>query len=140
MLSIFFEQNYVIHHLTPNHSHLTLDCSREFRLKFHLGNLPLGWTWLIPAFHLPEPSSSNSEGGEGAVKRVHTLSFPRSQVDFPLGPGAALHQVLIRLEEVTEDRMGEDDEVPARLMNDEEEEREGIENDSKEDKVREEGE
>lgn len=36
--------------------------------------------------------------------------------------------------------MGEDDEVFVRLMNDEEEEREGIENDSKEDKVREEGE
>ncbi|OXH25658.1 hypothetical protein J008_05310 [Cryptococcus neoformans] len=136
-------QNYVVHHLAPNHSHLTLDRSREFRLKFHLGNLPLGWTWLIPAFHLPEPSSSPSseaEGGAGAAKRVHTLSFPRSQVDFPLGPGVALHQILVRFEEVAEDRVGGADEIPPRLMNDEEEKREGVEDDSKEDKVREEGE
>ncbi|XAO24584.1 hypothetical protein I312_103388 [Cryptococcus bacillisporus CA1280] len=133
-------QKYVVHHLEPNHSHITLDRSREFRLKLHIGNLPLGWAWLIPAFHLPEPSSPNTGEGGGAAKRVHTLSFPRSQVDFPLGPGAALHQVLIRLEEVAEDSMGRDDEVPPRLMNDEEERREGVENDSKEDKVKEEGE
>lgn len=140
LLSIFFEQKYVVHHLEPNHSHITLDRSREFRLKLHIGNLPLGWAWLIPAFHLPEPPSPNTGEGGGAAKRLHTLSFPRSQVDFPLGPGAALHQVLIRLEEVAEDSMSRDDEVPPRLMNDEEERREGVENDSKEDKVKEEGE
>lgn len=52
----------------------------------------------------------------------------------------ALHQILVRFEEVAEDRVGGADEIPPRLMNDEEEKREGVEDDSKEDKVREEGE
>ncbi|WVN87265.1 uncharacterized protein L203_102442 [Cryptococcus depauperatus CBS 7841] len=116
--------NYIVHHLTPGQHHLTLNRSREFRLKFHLGNLPLGWAWLIPAFHLPEPAPPT---------RIHTLTFPRSQVDFPVGPGVALHKVLVRLQDVSED----DPELPAQLMSEEEEKKEGVEDDNKEEKVKE---
>ncbi|WVO14791.1 hypothetical protein L204_102429 [Cryptococcus depauperatus] len=116
--------NYIVHHLTPGQRHLTLNRSREFRLKFHLGNLPLGWAWLIPAFHLPEPAPPT---------RIHTLTFPRSQVDFPVGPGVALHKVLVRLQDVSED----DPELPAQLMSEEEEKKEGVEDDNKEEKVKE---
>ncbi|ODO08539.1 hypothetical protein L198_00269 [Cryptococcus wingfieldii CBS 7118] len=118
-------EQHIVHHLTPSHSHLTLDRSREFRLKFHLANLPLGWAWLIPAFHLPEASAGS--------QRVHTLTFPHSQLDFAVGPGAALQKVLVRLEEVAEGEEG----APARLLDDEEERREGVDDGEKEDKVKE---
>lgn len=51
----------------------------------------MGWAWFIPAFHLAEPS-----GAGGTV----SFDIPRSQLDFPLGPGAAVKRVIMRLEEV----------------------------------------
>ncbi|KAK6903504.1 hypothetical protein I203_107008 [Kwoniella mangroviensis CBS 8507] len=126
-------ENYVVHHLTPSNNSLILDRSREFRMKFHLASVPLGWTWLIPAFHLPEPPAKSS--AEPPKMRTHILHFPRSQTDFPLGPGQAIHQILVRLEEVPED----DKEETARLMSDEEEKREGVDERQKE-KVVEDGE
>ncbi|WRT64569.1 uncharacterized protein IL334_001501 [Kwoniella shivajii] len=126
-------QDYIVHHLTPSKDSLILDRSREFRLKFHLASVPLGWTWLIPAFHLPEPPSRSSF--EPPQKRTHTLHFPRSQIDFPLGPGQSIHEILVRLEEVPE----EDREATARLMSDEEEKKEGVDETNRE-LVKEEGE
>ncbi|WVQ79850.1 hypothetical protein IAT38_001950 [Cryptococcus sp. DSM 104549] len=132
-------EEYIVHHLKPSHGALTLDRSRELRLKFHLGSMPLGWAWLIPAFHLPEPAVSSSASSSGTTSttgpRTHTLYFPRSQVDFPLGPGAALYQVLVRLEEVAEG----DEAAPTKLMSEEEEKEEGVD-DTKGEKVKEEGE
>ncbi|WWD21702.1 hypothetical protein CI109_106189 [Kwoniella shandongensis] len=121
-------QDYVVHHLKPDSSSIILDRSREFRLKFHLASVPLGWTWLIPAFHLPEPSADR-------VNRTHTLHFPRSQIDFPLGPGQAIHQILVRFEEVPEG----DKEDTARLMSEEEEREEGV-NETSGERVKEDGE
>ena len=83
-------------------------------MKLHLASLPLGWLWIIPAFHLPEANSP--------TKRVHNLTFDRSQLDFPIGPGTAVHQVIIQLEEVTTD----DDRSTAKLLSAEEEERSGF--------------
>lgn len=51
----------------------------------------MGWAWFIPAFHLGEPSG----GGQ-----AFTFDVPRSQLDFPLGPGSAVKRVILRLEEV----------------------------------------
>jgi len=109
-------QQYNIHYLTPRSSDgsssLILERDREFRLKLHLSSLPMGWLWLIPAFHLPEPSSGTTTG-----TRIHTLRFARSQLDFALGPGTAIHQVIIQLEEIPT----HDDRSTARLMTSEEE-------------------
>lgn len=78
----------------------------------------MGWLWLIPAFHLPEPLPNSTT----ELNRVHTLHFPRSQLDFPLGPGAAVRSVLVRLEEVPEGQGG----GTARLMSPEEERSAGV--------------
>lgn len=51
----------------------------------------MGWAWFIPAFHLAEPSEAG---------KVVVFDVPRSQLDFPLGPGAAVKRVIMRLEEV----------------------------------------
>lgn len=110
-------QERIVHHLTPKTTEgesLILDRSREMRVKFHLGSLPLGWTWLIPAFHLQEPVPPTN--------RTHTLRFPRSQIDFPLGPGQAIEEILIQLEEMSNDEPGQ----PARLLSEHEEQQEGL--------------
>ena len=113
------------------------------RLKLHLGSLPLGWLWLIPAFHLAEepefqnPPSVSTEtatqndpsaaaandpsGASRSPRRIHTLTIPRSQVDFPVGPGQALHSVLIRFEDLPTHGGS-----PARLMSEEEEKESGM--------------
>ncbi|WWC68147.1 uncharacterized protein I206_102070 [Kwoniella pini CBS 10737] len=127
-------RNYVVHHLTPSHGSLILDRSREFRLKFHLASVPLGWTWLIPSFHLPEPPIKSFNETINQL-RTHTLNFPKSQIDFPLGPGQAIHQILVKLEEVPENEKEE----TAKLMSDEEERKEGVD-ETKGDKVIEDGE
>lgn len=111
------DQKRIVHHLTPetaNGESLILDRSREMRIKFHLGSLPLGWAWLIPAFHLQEPIPPTN--------RTHTLKFPRSQIDFPLGPGQAVEEIFIQLEEMSSREPGQ----PARLLSDHEEQQEGL--------------
>ena len=128
--SLRHQDGLVTHQLVPKSSPLILDRCREVRLKFHLASLPLGWAWFIPAFHLPEPLPS-TEGGS----RTHTLHFDRTQIDFALGPGASLRKVLVRLEEVPVDEVSE----PARLLSDQEEKAEGVEDQSGE-KVKEDGE
>lgn len=79
-----------MHHLVPSQD-VVLDRGREFRLKLHLGSLPMGWAWFIPAFHLAEPATPGNNVA---------YDVPRSQLDFPLGPGAAVKRVIMRLEEV----------------------------------------
>lgn len=100
--------------MPDNSSALILDQGREMRVKLHLASLPLGWLWIIPAFHLPQAASP--------TKRVHNLVFAKSQLDFPLGPGTAVHQVIIQLEEVT----GDDSRSTAKLLSADEEERAGF--------------
>ncbi|TXT12387.1 uncharacterized protein COLE_02797 [Cutaneotrichosporon oleaginosum] len=81
---------YNVHHLVPPKD-VIMERAREFRIKLHLGSLPMGWAWFIPAFHLAEPASPGS---------ITAFDVPRSQLDFPLGPGAAVKRVIMRLEEV----------------------------------------
>lgn len=108
-------QERVVHHLVPKAGQpLVLDRAREMKIKFHLGSLPLGWAWFIPAFHLPEPIPTTT--------RTHTLRFPRTQIDFPLGPGQAVQEIVIKLEEIPVT-----DAAPlAPLLSDQEEKREGL--------------
>lgn len=109
------DQERVVHHLVPKTGHpLVLDRAREMKIKFHLGSLPLGWAWFIPAFHLPEPIPPTN--------RTHTLRFPRSQIDFPLGPGQAVEEIVIRLEEIPPSEPAS----PAPLLSDQEEKQEGL--------------
>ena len=129
-------QRYNVHHLIPQPADgsisLVLDRTREFRLRFHLASIPLGWAWLIPAFHLPEPVPSDSRP---ATKRIHTLHFPRSQIDFAIGPGAAIHEILVRLEEVSVD----EEAGTARVLGVKEEIKLGMEDRRGEGSVREDG-
>jgi phosphatidylinositol-3,4,5-trisphosphate 3-phosphatase/dual-specificity protein phosphatase PTEN len=116
------EEEYVVHRMessTPLH----LDRQREFRLKLHLSSLPLGWAWLIPAFHLPEPSEPG---------RRHTLVFPRSQIDFAIGPGAAIIDVAVELEEMDDPAA-----QPAMQLSEQQEKAAGLD---EKDRVKEEGE
>jgi hypothetical protein len=106
-------QERVVHHLVPK-TELVLDRAREMKVKFHLGSLPLGWAWFIPAFHLPEPIPPTT--------RTHTLRFPRSQIDFPLGPGQAVEEIVIKLEEIPMT----DAASPAPLLSDQAEKEEGL--------------
>jgi phosphatidylinositol-3,4,5-trisphosphate 3-phosphatase/dual-specificity protein phosphatase PTEN len=106
-------QERVVHHLVPK-TELVLDRAREMKIKFHLGSLPLGWAWFIPAFHLPEPIPPTN--------RTHTLRFPRSQIDFPLGPGQAVEEIVIKLEEIPMT----DAASPAPLLSDQAEKEEGL--------------
>lgn len=63
----------------------------------------MGWAWLIPAFHLPEPLPVTSTP---EPKRTHSLHFSRSQIDFALGAGALIEEMIVRLEEVPQDQDG----------------------------------
>jgi phosphatidylinositol-3,4,5-trisphosphate 3-phosphatase/dual-specificity protein phosphatase PTEN len=124
-------QEFNVHHLVPKHVNggdgsLVLDTAREFRLKLHLASMPLGWLWMIPAFHIP-----STPEGQGSTKRFHTMTFPKSQVDFTLGPGAAVHKVIVRLEDVAEGQGGSS---PAPLYTDDQEKKEGL-NDEKAEKL-----
>ncbi|KAI9636172.1 uncharacterized protein MKK02DRAFT_27644 [Dioszegia hungarica] len=114
----------VAHHVVPT-SDLVLERGREFRMKFHLGSLPLGWAWMIPAFHLPEPVHA----------QTHTLRFPKSQIDFAIGPGAAIHHIDVCVEEVPKEQGAS----TAPLMSEREEEEAGMD-DGKGEKVKEDGE
>jgi phosphatidylinositol-3,4,5-trisphosphate 3-phosphatase/dual-specificity protein phosphatase PTEN len=59
------------------------------------------------------------------------MTFPKSQVDFTLGPGAAVHKVIVRLEDVAEGQGGSS---PAPLYTDDQEKKEGL-NDEKAEKL-----
>jgi phosphatidylinositol-3,4,5-trisphosphate 3-phosphatase/dual-specificity protein phosphatase PTEN len=117
-----------VHHLSPrtpdDGESIILERDREFRLKLHLGSFPLGWLWLIPAFHLPEHG-----GGK------HTITFTRSQVDFAIGPGQAIHKVVLELEAVGQ----QDARETTHLMSDTEEKETGYE-DKRGEAVKEDGE
>ncbi len=94
-------------------------------MKFHLGSIPLAWAWMIPAFHLPEPTSPRS----------HTLRFPKSQIDFALGLGTSIDHIDVCMEELAK----EDDTQTAPLLNEQQEEEAGLD-DGKHERVREDGE
>ncbi|CAE6480223.1 unnamed protein product [Rhizoctonia solani] len=110
-----------------------LDARREVRAKLYMGQVPMGWMWFIPAFHL----------ADGATES--TIKLTRKEVDFPLGVGAwieTIEIVLTRVEsssEPTSTRAGEsraadvlsldtlrdDQEPPSRVLSPEERDNEG---------------
>lgn len=96
--------------------------------------MPLGWLWLIPAFHLPEPPAADPSSSSTS-KRTHTLVFPRSQIDFAIGPGTSVHSVIVRLEDVME----MENQAVAPLLSEEQERQVGLD-DSKGENVKEDGE
>ncbi|KAL5637929.1 hypothetical protein ACGC1H_002260 [Rhizoctonia solani] len=65
-----------------------LDARREVRVKLYMGQVPMGWMWFIPAFHIPD-------GATGS-----TITLTRKEVDFPLGAGAWIEGVEIVLTKV----------------------------------------
>ncbi|KAI3621455.1 ptenb protein [Moniliophthora roreri] len=66
---------------------VVLDANREVRVKLYMGQVFMGWLWLIPAFHM----SANFD-----EKTV--LKLTRKELDFPLGIGKDIIDVEIRLE------------------------------------------
>ncbi|CAE6405997.1 unnamed protein product [Rhizoctonia solani] len=65
-----------------------LDSRREVRAKLYMGQVPMGWMWFIPAFHM----------NDGATQS--TIKLTRKDVDFPLGAGAWIEEVEIALTKV----------------------------------------
>ncbi|CAE6456640.1 unnamed protein product [Rhizoctonia solani] len=110
-----------------------LDARREVRAKLYMGQVPMGWMWFIPAFHM----------ADGATES--TIKLTRKEVDFPLGVGAWIEEVevvLTRVEsssEPTSTRAGEsraadvlsldtlrdEQEPPSRILSPEEQNHEG---------------
>lgn len=96
------------------HLGLVLDAGREVRLKLYMGQVShfdtqvpyisyktwqvfMGWIWFIPTFHMPQPPPASSS--ISATKT--TLLLSRKEVDFPLGLGQGIVDVVINLEWVT---------------------------------------
>lgn len=71
---------------------ITVDAMREVRVKLYMGQVPMGWIWFIPSFHMTPPTTDIS-----APQMVH-LKLTKSDVDFHLGPGAWILDIDISLE------------------------------------------
>lgn len=54
----------------------------------------MGWIWLIPAFHMPQPSSAQEGNGASST----TIRLTRKEIDFPIGLGAGIVDVEISME------------------------------------------
>ncbi|CAE7063826.1 unnamed protein product [Rhizoctonia solani] len=65
-----------------------LDARREVRAKLYMGQVPMGWMWFVPAFHMPDGATES------------TIKLARKEVDFPLGAGAWIEEVEIVLTRV----------------------------------------
>ncbi|KAF8434799.1 hypothetical protein L210DRAFT_3410026 [Boletus edulis BED1] len=59
-------------------SGIMLEADRELRIKLFMGEVALGWVWLIPAFHVSPDASSSS------------LVLSSDDIDFAIGIGKAL--------------------------------------------------
>ncbi|KDQ60191.1 hypothetical protein JAAARDRAFT_32572 [Jaapia argillacea MUCL 33604] len=69
---------------------IVLDAEREFRMKLYMGQVFMGWLWLIPSFHMPH----NEPGASGPVH----LTFAKKDIDFPLGLGSSIIDLDVTLE------------------------------------------
>ncbi|KAG9003093.1 Telomerase protein component 1 [Tulasnella sp. 427] len=75
----------------PEKQGVLLEAHREVRVKLYMGEVPFGWFWFIPAFHLP---SRDSEAAQSPTE----FKLTRKEVDFPLGPGTWLLDVTLKME------------------------------------------
>ncbi|KAG9075700.1 Telomerase protein component 1 [Ceratobasidium sp. 370] len=70
---------------------VVLDARREVRAKLYMGQVPMGWIWFIPAFHLADGETET------------TIRLTRKDLDFPLGIGAWIEDVEIVLTRIDDD-------------------------------------
>ncbi|EGO03571.1 hypothetical protein SERLA73DRAFT_83635 [Serpula lacrymans var. lacrymans S7.3] len=69
---------------------IILEANREVRIKLYMGQVFMGWLWIIPAFHIPRASPQDNS--------ITRLLFTRKDIDFPLGIGSSLVDVEVTLE------------------------------------------
>ena len=74
-----------------------LDAAREVRAKLYMGQVFMGWFWFIPAFHMPPPPIESLGGQLLSPTTVH-FKLSRQDIDFHIGPGAALIDVDVAME------------------------------------------
>ncbi|KAG8737009.1 Telomerase protein component 1 [Ceratobasidium sp. 414] len=70
---------------------VVLDARREVRAKLYMGQVPMGWIWFIPAFHVADGETET------------TIKLTRKELDFPLGIGAWIEGVEIVLTRINDD-------------------------------------
>ncbi|KAG9104575.1 Telomerase protein component 1 [Ceratobasidium sp. 392] len=70
---------------------VVLDARREVRAKLYMGQVPMGWIWFIPAFHMTDNATET------------TIKLTRKELDFPLGVGAWIEGVEIVLTRIDDD-------------------------------------
>ncbi|QRV81977.1 Dual specificity phosphatase, catalytic domain [Ceratobasidium sp. AG-Ba] len=70
---------------------VVLNARREVRAKLYMGQVPMGWMWFIPAFHMAESEVET------------TIKLTRKEVDFPLGVGAWIESIEIVLSRLEDD-------------------------------------
>ncbi|KAG8694399.1 Telomerase protein component 1 [Ceratobasidium sp. 394] len=70
---------------------VVLDARREVRAKLYMGQVPMGWLWFIPAFHIADDETET------------TIKLTRKDLDFPLGVGAWIESVDIVLTRIDDD-------------------------------------
>ncbi|KAG8905161.1 large subunit of alpha-aminoadipate reductase, partial [Tulasnella sp. 417] len=75
----------------PEEEGVLLEAHREVRAKLYMGEVPFGWFWFIPAFHMP---SRDSEASRAPTE----FKLTRKEVDFPLGPGSWLIDLTLEME------------------------------------------
>ncbi|KAK7683205.1 hypothetical protein QCA50_013878 [Cerrena zonata] len=74
--------------IDPNEG-IVLDANREVRAKLYIGQVFMGWFWLVPTFHMQHPRSPGSST---------TLRLNRKELDFPLGIGANIIDLEVTME------------------------------------------
>ncbi|KAF5390012.1 hypothetical protein D9757_003807 [Collybiopsis confluens] len=70
---------------------VVLDAGREVRVF-------MGWLWLIPTFHMPQPSPNSDSSQPQPASLTTKLVLTRKEVDFALGVGSSIIDVEISLE------------------------------------------
>ncbi|KAF9447818.1 hypothetical protein P691DRAFT_670692 [Macrolepiota fuliginosa MF-IS2] len=97
---------------------VVLDAEREVRIKLYMGQVFMGWVWLIPAFHMP--SLNNNDGKSTATQTQTTLV--RKEIDFAIGLGTGIIDVEISMEWIVPPSVRQQAEailVPGPVKNDE---------------------
>ncbi|KAF8327742.1 uncharacterized protein EI90DRAFT_2927531 [Cantharellus anzutake] len=75
-----------------------VDASRELRVKLYMGQVPMGWFWFIPTFHMPQWTQ------DGSLQEAKTVIFrlKKSDIDFSLGAGAWIIDIDVSMQWVIE--------------------------------------
>ncbi|KAI0065275.1 hypothetical protein BV25DRAFT_1836579 [Artomyces pyxidatus] len=83
---------------------VVLDANREVRFKIYMGKVFLCWFWLIPVFHVSDLSPD---------AEPTTMTFKKSDLDFPIGLGSSLIDVQLTFQPMPADAPSE---PPSRAM------------------------